>query len=62
MKVRKRLRRETTVIALVFLAIILTGTLLLLLPVSARDGRSCGTAHRALYSHLRHLRHRSCHP
>lgn len=42
MKVRKRLRRETTVIALVFLAIILTGTLLLLLPVSARDGRSCG--------------------
>ena len=42
MNLRKRLRRETTVIALVFLAIILAGTLLLLLPVSARDGRSCG--------------------
>ena len=42
-KSRRRFRlRETRLIALIFLLVIAVGTLLLMLPVSARDGRSCG--------------------
>ena len=42
MKKRPKALSATKIIAIVFAAIILTGTLLLMLPAASRDGVSCG--------------------